>query len=199
MTATTATQAPVGDYDLRVVDFETRLIGPITDTINEADRLVRQEWRNGFPNWWLYRTALAGDTLFQVKLRDWCIAFAISHAGAGGMRKPDDVVALCAGHDAYTALMTTHWGASSDELANALEVAPKTYRKLRNTIYRRIRGSLDEYWIRMQIGMREAALLERRTPVTIPRTRLLDGRGFENDSHIPSDGNFRAYPRGSGC
>ncbi len=203
MTVAIPTKPVVGDYDLRGTDFETLLVGPITGTIIDADRLVRDGpdgWSNGFPNWELYRCAFAGDTHLRERLRLWCIAFAIAYSETGGLRKPSDDVAVCAGRDAYMALMTTRWGAPSDELAAALGVAPKTYRKLRSAIYARLRASLDEYWVRMQIGMRQAALLERRQDRPRPISSLTDGRGFEGDERIlAGEGNFRAFPRGSGC
>src|SRR5690606_16750213 len=59
----------VGDYDLRGLDFETYLVGPVTDKIIDADRLVRQRVSNGFPNWALYRCVYAGDTHLLPMLR----------------------------------------------------------------------------------------------------------------------------------
>src|SRR5690606_32425871 len=76
-----------GDYDLRGLDFETYLVGPVTDKIIDADRLVRSRYNNGFPNWTLYRTVYAGDTHLRTQLRDWCVAYSIAVAESGFVRK----------------------------------------------------------------------------------------------------------------
>jgi hypothetical protein len=192
---TAATQAGAATcYDLRGPDFETLLVGPITDRIIDADRMVRREWVNGFPNWAMYRCALAGDAPLRRRLLDWCQAFAIAYAHTGGLRKPDDDVALCAGRDAFVALLTTRWGSPSDELAEALKVSPKTYRKFRNAVYRRLRASMDEYWVRMQIAMRQVALKERWVEQTRPVGRLNAGSGRGETYDLTGDGNYRAMP-----
>ncbi len=202
---TVALQAPkavaVGDYDLRGPDFETRLVGPITDSIIGADQLVRDEWRNGFPNWDMYRCALAGDSNLRARLRQWCVAFAIAYVADGAVQRrvASDELATYAGWDAYAALLTTRWAVSSADAAEAAGVSPKTYRKLRGAVFARLRASLDEYWIRMQIGMRQVALQERRQEAAGPIVRLADGRGFAGEIDFSGDGNYRAYPRGSGC
>jgi hypothetical protein len=45
--------------------------------------------------------------------------------------------------------------------ADALGVHHKTYRCLRDTVYARLRASMDEYWIRMQVAIRQVAIRER--------------------------------------
>lgn len=187
----------VGDYDLKTPDFETLLVGGVTARIMDADRLVRTEWANGFPNWLMYRCALAGDTVGRRALLDWCQMFAVAYAETGGMRKPDETAACMAGRDAFVALLTTRWGAPADEMAAALCIAPKTYRKLRGAIYARLKVSLDEYWVRMQIAMRQVALLERDVGRERPRVRLNSGLGRGETYDLTGDGNFRAMPAAS--
>jgi len=198
MTAAVAIEVQA-DYHLRGPDFETLLVGPITGTIIDADRVVRAEWRNGFPNWAMYRCALAGDTHLRGRLRQWCVAFAVAYMADGAIRRQtaSDELATLAGWDAYAALLTTRWALSADEAAEAVGVAPKTYRKLRNAVYARLRASLDEYWVRMQISMRQVALVERTHAQATPMGRLSDGRGF-GEIDPAGDGCFRAMPRGSG-
>src|SRR5690606_15781387 len=75
----------VGDYDLRGRDVETALVGPVTATIIDADRRVREEWSNGFPNWAMYRAAYCGDSLYRPQVRAWCVAYAIAYCEAGGV------------------------------------------------------------------------------------------------------------------
>lgn len=196
---TEAATVEVGCYDLRGPDFETLLVGPITATIIDADRVVRAEWRNGFPNWAMYRCALAGDSHLRVRLRQWCVSFAAAYAQEGGVARKTytDELAAFAGWDAYTALLTTRWALSVDEAADALGINPKTYRKFRNAVAARLRASLDEYWVRMQIAMRQVSLIERRQEQASPSGRLSDGRGF-GEIDPAGDGCFRAMPRGSG-
>lgn len=194
----------VGDYDLRGPDFETLLVGPITGTIIDADRLVRSGpdgWANGFPNWTMYRCALAGDDHLRERLRLWCVAFAIAYlADAPGSRvRATDELGALLGWDAYSALLTTRWLATGEDVDDVAGVSAKTYRRHRDRIFRRLRASLDEYWVRLQIGMRQAALLERRQESPAPIVRLADGRGFDDRVDPTGEGNFRAMPRGSGC
>ena len=75
-----------GDWALRGLDFETYLVGAVTDKIIDADRLARKELSNGFPGWVLYRTFLCGDHHLRTKARDWCVAYAIAAAEAGIVR-----------------------------------------------------------------------------------------------------------------
>lgn len=190
-----ADKLEVGCYDLRGPDFETLLVGPVTPAIIDADRIVRSEWGNGFPNWAMYRCVYAGDSHLIPHLRLWCVAIAVAYSDTGGLRSASDDAAVCAGRDACSALLSGRWGAPSDELAEALGIAPKTYRRFRNAVYARLKASLGEYWVRMQIAMRQVALLERRQEAPEPVVRLSDGRGFAWELDTVGDGNFRAMPK----
>lgn len=154
----------VGDYDLRTVDFETVLIGPVTELIDDADRLVRREWRNGFPNWWLYRTCQAGDTLYASRLKDWVIAFTVAYATTGGVKRQaySDELAYAAGLDALHMLMNNRQMQPYTVTADLIGVHHKTYRCLRDTIYARLKASMDEYWIQLGSAIRQVALYNRR-------------------------------------
>lgn len=196
---TTKAAQTVGDYDLRGPDFETLLVGPIIGQIIDADRLVREGydgWQNGFPNWTIYRCTLAGDTHLRERLRLWCVAFAVAYLE--GRRGASDELGALLGWDSYQALLTTRWAVNGADVDQISGVSAKTYRKLRNSLFARLRVSLDEYWMRMQIGMRQVALLERRQEAATPTSILHDGRGFDDRVSL-GDGNLRAYPRGSGC
>ncbi len=156
----------VGDYDLRGPDFETMLVGGVTAQVIDADRLVREgadSWSTGFPNWAMYRTALAGDSLHMNRLREWVVAFTVAYATTGGVR-PDaysDELAAVAGWDALHMLIHCRPMQGYSVTADALGVHHKTYRCLRDTIYARLKASLDEYWIRMQVAVRQVAIRER--------------------------------------
>ena len=157
------TTTHTGDYDLRGLDFETYLVGPVTDKIIDADRLVRQEWSNGFPNWEMYRSALAGDTHVRGDLRAWCVAYAVAAAESGVIRKgkPAEDMGVLAGWDCYYALHHNRWVISGQDIADVAGVKPDTYRKLRNYVYRALRSSLDEYFVRLQVAVRQVWMQDR--------------------------------------
>ena len=191
----------VGDYDLRGLDFETYLVGPVTDKIIDADRLVRSEWRNGFPNWALYRTCFAGDTHMGRQLRDWCVAYAVAAAEAGVVRTglPVEEMGALAGWDCYYALNNHRWLVAGQDVADVAGVDPKTYRKLRNYVYAANRASLAEYWVRMQVAVRQVWMRDRE--VGVPATRHETWRPVAAEE-IPTaathtDGNGNYWVRGS--
>lgn len=191
----------VGDYDLRGRDFETLLIGGITESIIDADRLVRLDWANGLPNWAMYRVVMAGDTHLHGFLRDRCVAFGVAYCNTGGLRLTTsaDEMGCLAGWDAYYALLNRKWVVAGQDVADVAGVDPKTYRKVRNYVYATLRSSLDEYWVRMQVAIRQVALMERRQDVPEPVSKYSSGRGFDLSEDLTGTGNFRAMPRGSGC
>lgn len=202
MNVETKAAQTVSCYDLRGPDFETLLVGPVTATIIDADRLVRTEWRNGFPNWAMYRCILAGDTHLRQTVREWAVAFAIGACADGvvSRKAASDEFACLAGWDAYHALLTGDWVASGADIAEVAEVDPKTYRKLRGYVFSRMQASLGEYWIRMQVAFRQVALMERwGDQVSAPAAYSM-GRGFEADMGVGgSNGTFITPRRGSGC
>lgn len=155
----------VGDYDLKGPDIETILIGPIHGTLIDAARLARREFRNGFPNWELYRSAYAGDTLHLRKLRQWCVAFAIAYAQEGGVKRSayTDELACMAGWDAFCMLIHCRQMQPYTTTASELSVDPKTYKKLRDAVYLRLRASLEEYWVHLNIAYRQMMLYERKS------------------------------------
>ncbi len=165
MTAT-AQEAPkpVGDWDVRGPDFDTALIGPVTESIIDADRLVRLDWKNGFPNWYLYRVALAGDSLGMDPLRTWCVAFSVAYCQDGGVRRSayTDELACVAAWDALHIVMHKRPIQPHTVTAEALGVHHKTYRRLRDSLAARLGASLDEYWIRLGAAYRHVILFERR-------------------------------------
>lgn len=187
----------MNDFDLRGPDAETSLIGPVTATIIDADRRVRAEWGNGFPNWAMYRTAYAGDEHLRRKLRDWIVAYAIAYCETGGVRKglPAEEIGCLAGWDAFYALLHHKWVIAGMDIADVAGVDPKTYRKVRNHVYAALKRSLDEYWMLLQIHYLRTIRDERWELPTDPRPRHSEGRGFGADGEIDitGDGCWRAY------
>jgi hypothetical protein len=193
--------------DVRGTDFETLLVGPVTELVGDADRYVRRPvelgglgFNNGFPNWEMYRTAYCGDAHMRLRLRDWCVAYAIAYCEAGGVRKgqPADEIGCLAGWDAFYALLNHKWVIAGMDVADVAGVDPKTYRKVRNHVYGHLLASLKEYWDLMQIAVRHVARINRKLDAT-PQVRWSEGRGFGGETDLIGDGCFVAKPRGSGC
>jgi hypothetical protein len=154
----------VGDYDVRGPDYETLLVGAITERIIDADRLVGYEFSNGMPNFELYRTVLAGDPHFFERLRHWVVALTIAYAQSGGVRKDaySDEFATLAAWDALYVLMHRRPMQPDYASAEAVGVRNVTYTRLRNAMAARLNASMQEYWIRMQVAIRQVILLERK-------------------------------------
>lgn len=185
-----ATEAS-GDWTLRGLDFETYLVGQITDKIIDADRIVRAEWANGFPNWALYRTILAGDTNLLQGLRAWCVAYAIAYA-EGATRKglPADEIGCLAGWDAYYRMLHGQWVIAGHDIADVAGVDPKTYRKVRNHVHAALNASLWEYFVRLQVAVRQVWMRDRWIEAEAPRGRWASGSGFGEALDPAGDGCY---------
>ena len=159
-----AREVSKGDWDVRGRDYETALAGGVTAAIIDADRVVRFEFRNGFPNWDLYRTVIAGDRLFVTRLRQWAVAFAIAYGMDGGIKRHaySDELATVAAWDALYILMHGRQLQPHTVTAEALDVDPKTYQRFRNRVYLRLRASLDEYWCQLVVAYRHILKAERK-------------------------------------
>lgn len=152
-----------GDWHIRGRDVETALVGPVTERMIDADRIVRDAGTNGFPNWDLFRVCLAGDSLGIGPLRRWCVAFAVAHASAGGVKPSvySDELAATAGWDALHMMIYCKPLIPYTVAANALGVHPVTYKRLRNAIYSRLHLSLYDYWVEMMIAYLQVIKKER--------------------------------------
>jgi len=185
------TTTHTGDYDLRGLDFETYLVGPVTDKIIDADRLVRSRYNNGFPNWVLYRTVYAGDTHLRTQLRDWCVAYSIAVAESGFVRKglPAEEMGCLAGWDAYYRLLNHRWVVGGQDIADVAGVDPKTYRKLRNYVYAANLLSLQDYFVELQIAVRQVWKEDRWISTRPKSTWIGIGGAATVSSQYASDGN----------
>lgn len=191
----------MNDYDLRGPDYETMLCGPITASMIDADRRVREGsrgiggWSNGMPNWAMFRVIYGGDSHLLQTLRDFCVAFSIAHCEAGGVRKglPADEIGCLAGWDAYYALLNHRWVIAGMDVADVAGVDPKTYRRVRNHVYRTMRASLREYFGRLLAELIGVVRDERWQANAEPRAKLSYGRGFTEVDNT-GDGCYRAIP-----
>lgn len=154
----------VGDYDKRGQDFDTYLLGPVTDSIIDADRLVRLDFNNGMPNWALYRACLAGDTIYLGRLRRWAVAFSVAYCTTGGVKESvySEELACVAAWDALNMLVHNRQLQPYTITADALGVHHKTYARLRRILYARMRYSLYTYWDWLGAAIRAVKILERK-------------------------------------
>lgn len=192
----------IGDYQNKIVDYDTQLIGPITDAIIDADRLARRNCLDVLPLWEMYRVAYAGDELYAPALRSWCVGFADAYCRAGGVRRDaySEELACWVGWDAYTLLVK---GASIraqalpavTEIADMVGVHKSTYRRLRDVIYRLLLAGLHDYWAELGIAIRRVKQRERDAESCAPSARLSDGRGFGDEIDVAGNGNWRASPK----
>lgn len=194
---------PVGDYDLRGQDYETLLIGPVTELVADADRYVRRQvedgglgFDNGFPNWAMYRTAYCGDSHLRQPLRDWIVAYAVAYCEAGGVRAglPAEEIGCLAGWDAFYRLLNHRWVIAGMDVADVAGVDPKTYRRVRNAVYSALAWSLREYWDLMGVAIRQVSRANRWVAPEAPRGRWSEGRGFGHEIDVAGDGCFIARP-----
>lgn len=185
-----------GDYDLRGLDYDSFLIGPITEAHYDADRIAQQSFHNGFPNWALFRAAYCGDSLYRRQARDWCVAYGIAYCEAGGVRSglPAEEIGCLAGWDAYYALLHHKWVIAGMDVADVAGVDPKTYRKVRNHVYAAMTTSLRDYWAELGIGIRLVHRLYRETQTASPKGKWANGRGFAHEIPTSADGCYIVKP-----
>ena len=136
------------DYAVKGRDYDTEMIGPITGTLIDAARLARAEYANGFPNWELYRAACCGDVVYTPFLKTWAQAFAIAYGMTGGVRKDaySDELCAIAGLDALSIVLYRRELQPYTVTATDLGVHESTYRRLRDSVARRMERSLQDYW-----------------------------------------------------
>jgi len=186
-----------GDWLLRGTDYETQLAGPITDTIIDAAAWVDARWKNGFPNWDLYRAAIAGDSLYIPGVRRWVVAFAIAHCLSGGVKAEaySDELACVAGWDALHILIHSRELQPTTVSATLLGVHHKTYRRLRDSLVNRLASSLIEYRSRLLVAMGEVKYLERKCG-SVVRGEITVTRGscFSGSDLRGTGGNYIRIP-----
>lgn len=154
----------VGDYTTRGFDIDTLLVLPIHERLIDADRLVRFDFRNGFPNWELFRTVYCGDNLYLPKLKRWVHEFAIAHCQDGGVKRQvySPTLAGVAGLDALYLLTYMEPLLPHTLAAAELGVTPKTYKRLRDAIRDRLSVSLNTYVLHLGSAYRQVMLAEKR-------------------------------------
>lgn len=163
MTAT-AERIPTstGDWGLKNPDHvERALCGPITENIIDAARLVHLEFRNGVPNFDLYRAVDAGDTLYDRHLIEWTVAFAWVLADDTMRHKARHEIATVAAHDVLAILRTGRAMLPHTIIADLMACHRETYLRLRNRLYVRLDQSLREYRMRLSLHYPRVLRLNR--------------------------------------
>lgn len=201
MTTEVTIPEAVGDWLLRGTDYETQLAGPITDTIIDAAAWVDARWKNGLPNWELYRAAIAGDNLYIPRVRQWVVAFTVAHCLSGGIKAEaySEEFACVAAWDALHVIIYSRELQPTTVSATLLGVHHKTYRRLRDAIANRLAASLIEYRARLLVAMGEVKRAEYKCG-SVFKSRIMGMRGSFFPDCIPdgSDGNYiRLPPRDS--
>jgi hypothetical protein len=161
---TTAERIPTstGDWGHKNPDnVERAQCGPITENIIDAARLVHLEFRNGVPNFDLYRAVDAGDTLYDRRLLDWTIAFAWVLAEDTMRHKERKAIALVAAHDVLAILRTGRALLPHTTIADRMECHRETYLRLRNRLFVRLDQSLREYRMRLSLHYPRVLRLNR--------------------------------------
>lgn len=152
-----------GDWDLRGKDYETQLVGPITDAIIDADRLARLEHRNGFPNFAMYRLILCGERQYLPMVRQWWVLFAIEWCKRKMKRGYSEELATVAAWDTLQRAMDPARPIlCADEAAASLGVSRNTYLYARNSLGAILGAALKSYWEWLEISYRIVRKLERK-------------------------------------
>lgn len=151
------------DYDIRGKDIETRLIGPITDTLVDAARLADSEHQNGFPNFAMYRLILCGDRQYLPLMRQWWVLFAIEWCKQKMRRGYSEELATVAAWDALQRAMDPARPLlCADEVAASLGVPRNTYLYARKNLGAILGAALKVYWEWLEISYRIVRKLERK-------------------------------------
>lgn len=158
------TTNPAGDWDLRGRDYETELVGPITDAIIDADRLARAEHRNGFPNFALYRLIMCGDRMYLEHVRHWWVLFAIEWCRNRMRGSFSEELATIAAWDSLQRVMDPARPIlSGPEVAESLGVHCRDYVRVRDGLTAILYAAVGEYWNWLGITYRVVRRFERNS------------------------------------
>lgn len=152
------------DFDTRGQDYETQLVGRITDTIIDADRLARLEHRNGFPNFAMYRLVLAGDRAYLPSVRQWWVLFSIEWCRNHMRGAYSEELATIAAWDSLQRTMDPPRPIlAAPEVADSLGVQCKDYVRVRDNLAAILSAALRVYWDWMNVTYRVVRRTERNS------------------------------------
>jgi hypothetical protein len=151
------------DYDLKGRDYETELLGAITDTMIDADRLARLDHRSGLPSFALYRLVIVQERLYLPAVRRFWVLFSLEWCRTNMRSGFSEELAGLAAMDSLQRVMDpAHPILPAEEAASGLGVDLETYTRARNALRDTLRAELDAYWTILCGTYRIAAYLERR-------------------------------------
>lgn len=146
-----------------IADHETALIGPITDSIIDADRIVREEYGDEFPNFEVYRLILCGERIHLKEVRQWWVGFCHAFATQTLRKKPSDEVICFAAWDSLQRLMNPLDAVLTDDyVAGELGCDDDSYRILRKAFEVILSRSMQNYWDKLLIAYAKVKRHERR-------------------------------------
>lgn len=152
------------DYDLRGLDHETQLVGPISDTIIDAARLARLEHRNGFPNFAMYRLILAGDRAYLPAVRQWWVVFSLEWCRSRMRRGYSEELATIAAWDSLQRMMEPGRPMlSGPEVAESLGVHCRDYVRMRDGLLAVLQAAVSVYWDWLGLTYRVVRRMERNS------------------------------------
>lgn len=135
------------DYALRGRDYDTELVGPITDDIIDAARLCRVEYENGFPGFPIYRLLLCGDLGYLVPVRQWWVLFSIEWCRRNMRDAFSEELATVAAWDSLQRTMDpVRPILSATETAESLGVDKEQYIRARRALHGILGSVLKHYW-----------------------------------------------------
>ena len=136
-----------GDYTVKGRDYDTELVGEITDEVIDADRLCRLEYSNGFPNFAIYRLVLAGDRSYMPIVRPWWELFALEWCRSNMRGGFSPELAVIASWDSlHRVCHPNESHMPAQDAADALDVDLETYTRARNSLKAVLGASLAHYW-----------------------------------------------------
>lgn len=152
-----------GDYDLRGRDYDTELLGQISDTLIDADRLARLDHRSGFPSFAIYRLVIVREDIYMPSVRMWWVLFSLEWCRTHMRGAFSDELATVAAWDSLQRVIAPSRPLlSAADVAESLGVDLETYTRARNSLRRILEAEVESYWTILCGTYRIAAYLERR-------------------------------------
>ena len=142
--------------------YETRLASEIHDSLIDADRFVRDEYGETFPNFALYRLVLCGDRNHLRNVREWWEVFCILWADANMRKKQDGEAVLLAARDALQSFMEPNRRIMTDEAASEECGLHRTsYTLMRKGFMVILAQILETYMERLMVAYARVRKMER--------------------------------------
>lgn len=159
-----AAELPLGDWTARGIDIDTELAREVTGTLIDAARLAKVEFSNGLPNWELFRTVYAGESIHLPMLKRWVHEFGIAHCLCGGIKRSaySPELAGTAALDALYTLVYLKPMLPHTVMAEDFGISPKAYLRLRHQIQARLSTSLNLYMLHLGSAYRQVLIYERK-------------------------------------